>query len=87
MSQNQSNTFGQKWQHTLSELVIKAEQIAQSSQRKGKMSVEQLVQTLVLGCLEQEATSLRLWSEVAADLGCDITTSSIDERLTGRVVM
>jgi len=87
MSQKQSNTFGQKWQHRLSELVKKAEYIAQSSQRTGKMSVEQLVQTLVLGCLEQEKTSLRLWSEVAADLGCDITASSIGERLTERVVM
>lgn len=87
MSQTQSNTFSQKWQQTLSELVSKAEYIAQSSQRKGKMSVEQLVQSLVLGCMEQEKTSLRLWSEVAADLGCEITASSIDERLTGRVVM
>jgi len=87
MSRTQSNIFGQKWQYILSELVKKAEYIAQSSQRTGKMSVEQLVQTLVLGCLEQESTSLRLWSEVAADLGCDITASSIDERLTGRVAM
>lgn len=87
MSPTQCNTFGQNWQHILSELVIKAENLAQSSQRKSKMSVEQLVQTLVLGCLEQEKTSLRLWSEVAADLGCEITTSSIDERLTERVVM
>jgi|GEM_PF-4531006 len=34
---------------------------------KGKMSVEQLVQILVLGCMEREKTSLRLWQEVAAD--------------------
>jgi len=87
MSQKQSNTFDQKWQYVLSELVIKAEYLARSSQRNRKMSVEQLVQSLVLGCLEEEQTSLRLWSEVAADLGCEITGSSIDERLTGRVVM
>lgn len=87
MSQNQSNTFGSKWQHTLCDLVHQAEWLAQSSQRQRKMSVEQLVQTLVLGCLQAEPTSLRLWCEVAADLGCDITASSLDERLTGRVVM
>jgi len=67
MSQFESNSFGQKWQQILSELVKKAEYLAQSSQRKGKMSVEQLVQTLVLGCMEREKTSLRLWQEVAAD--------------------
>jgi len=50
------------------------------------MSVEQLVQTLILGCLDREQTSLRLWSEVAQELGCDITASSLDERLTYRLV-
>ena len=89
MPTQKSNTFtlGRKWQETLSDLVIEAEQLAQSSQRTRKMSVEQLVQTLVLGCLEPEAVSLRLWSEVAAELGCEITPSSLDERLTKRTVM
>ena len=87
MSHLQSNALCQKWQHVLSRLVIKAERLAQSSQRKRKMSVEQLVQTLVLGCLEPGQVSLRLWSEVAAEMGCEISASSLDERLTPRVVV
>lgn len=87
MSQTQSNLIRNKWQAIFTEKVREAEQIAQSSQRERAMSVEQLVQTLVLGCLEQETVSLRSWCEVAADLGCQITTSSLDERLTQRAVM
>lgn len=87
MSPIKSNAIQEKWQYTLTELVQQAEYLAQSSQRTRKMSVEQLVQTLVLGCLESEAVSLRLWSEVADELGCEITASSIDERLTDRAVM
>lgn len=87
MSYKQSSATCEKWQHTLTDLVQQAEQIAQSSQRHRNMSVEQLVQTLVLGCLESEPVSLRLWSEVASDLGCEITASSLDERLTERAVM
>lgn len=87
MSHKQFNTLHQKWHQVLSERVVEAEQIAQSSQREGKMSVEQFVQTLVLGCLDPEEVSLRLWSEIADELGCEITASSIDERLTKRAVM
>ena len=87
MSSNKSNTLQGKWQQILSDVVIEAEALVQSSQRQRKLSVEQLVQTLVIGCLEGEKVSLRLWSEVAADLGCEISASSLDERLTGRVVM
>jgi hypothetical protein len=67
--------------------VVEAEKMAQRQQRHRKRSVEQFVQTIVLGCLEPEETSLGLWSEVADDLGCEITASSIDERLTDRAVM
>lgn len=87
MSPTQSNAIQEKWHYTLTELVQQAEYVAQSSQRTRNMSVEQFVQTLVLGCLDSEPVSLRLWSEVASDLGCEITTSSIDERLTDRAVM
>lgn len=87
MSYRQCNTIREKWHQTLTDVVQQAEQIAQSSQRNRNMSVEQLVQTLVLGCLDPEDVSLRLWSDVAADLGCSITATSIDERLTERAVM
>jgi hypothetical protein len=87
MSRPKFNQLSEKWQQVLVDSVLEAEALVQSSQRQGKMSVEQLVQTLVIGCLEKEGVSLRLWSEVAADLGCDISASSLDERLTGRVVM
>lgn len=87
MSYKQSNTIRKKWHQTLTSLVQQAEQIAQSSQRQRKMSVEQFVQTMVLGCLDPEAVSLRLWCEVTSELGCQITGSSIDERMTERTVM
>jgi hypothetical protein len=87
MSATKFNQLSEKWQQVLVDSVLEAEALVQSSQRQRKMSVEQLVQTLVIGCLETEAVSLRLWSEVAADLGCTISASSLDERLTGRVVM
>lgn len=87
MSHTQSNAIQEKWHYKLTELVQQAEYVAQSSQRTRNMSVEQFVQTLVLGCLDSEPVSLRLWSEVASDLGCEITASSIDERLTKRAVM
>ena len=87
MSHKQCNILHQKWNQILSELVVEAEKMAQRQQRHRKRSVEQFVQTIVLGCLEPEETSLGLWSEVADDLGCEITASSIDERLTDRAVM
>lgn len=87
MDKVECNTLHQKWHQVLSEMVVEAEQIAQSSQRKRKMSVEQFVQTLVLGCLDLEEVSLALWSEIAEELGCEIKASSIDERLTKRAVM
>ena len=71
----------------LSDLVKEAERLVQSSQRRRKMSVKQLVQSLVLGCLEKGKPSLSSWVDVASDLGCEITKSSLDERLTGRLVM
>ena len=87
MSYKQCKPIREKWHQTLTSLVKQAEQLAQSSQRNRNMSVEQFVQTLVLGCLDPEDVSLRLWSEIAADLGCSITATSIDERLTERAVM
>src|SRR5262245_54321772 len=87
MPSNKSNTLQAKWQQVLSASVIEAEALVQSSQRQRKMNVEQLVQTLVIGCLETESVSLRLWCEVAADLGCPISMSGMDERLSRRVVM
>ncbi len=87
MPNKESNILQQKWQSVLSKLVQNAELMAQSSQRKRNLSVEQLVQTLVLGCLEGETVSLRLWSEIAGELGVEISASSIDERLTKRVVL
>jgi hypothetical protein len=87
MSTTKFNQLSEKWWQVLVDSVIEAEALVQSSQRQRKMRVEQLVQTLVIGCLETEAVSLRLGSEVAADLGCAISVSSLEERLTGRVVM
>ena len=87
MSQIECNTVVSKWRQVLSDLTRQAEQIAQSSQRTRKLSVEQLVQVLVLGSLNAEQVSLRLWSEIASEIGCEITASSLDERLTKRAVV
>jgi hypothetical protein len=86
MSQKESKAIFQKWQHSLVDWVKKAESAIQSNPRQRKMSAEILVQSLVLGCLEQEKNSLRLWCQTASDLGCEIKASSLDERLTKRLV-
>ncbi len=87
MSKAKCTKLGKQWQVVLSELVQEAERLVQSSQRQRKLSVEQLVQSLVLGCLEKGKVSLSTWVDVAYDLGCEITKSSLDERLTGRLAM
>lgn len=87
MSKKECTKLGKQWQVVLSELVKEGERLVQSSQRQRKMSVEQLVQSLVLGCLEKGKVSLSTWVDVASDLGCEITKSSLDERLTGRLAM
>ena len=87
MSKQECIQLGKQWQFILSELVSEAEQLVRSSQRKRKMSVEVLVQSLVLGCLEKGKVSLSTFVDVATDLGCDITKSSFDERLTDRLAL
>ncbi len=87
MSKKECTKLGKQWQVVLSEIVREVESVVQSSQRERKLSVEKLVQSLVLGCLEKGKVSLSTWVDVASDLGCEITKSSLDERLTGRLVL
>src|SRR5690606_26775473 len=87
MSKKECTKLAKQWQVVLSEVVTEAERLVQSSQRRRKLSVEQLVQSLVLGCLEKGKVSLSTWVDVAHDLGCEISKSSLDDRLTGRLAM
>lgn len=83
----QSKAIMENWQTILSELVQEAEELTQTVQRHRKLDVETLVQSLVLGCLEKPDASLRDFAQVAHDLGVDVVTSSLHERLTPRVAM
>lgn len=87
MSKKEYIKLAKQWQMVLSEIVSEAERLVKSSQRHRKLSVEKLVQSLVLGCIEKGKVSLSTWVDVASDLGCEITKSSLDERLTGRLAM
>lgn len=87
MSKKECTKLGKQWQVVLSEIVREAERLVKSSQRERKLSVEKLVQSPVLGCLEKGKVSLSTWVDVASDLGCEITKSSFDERLTRRLVL
>lgn len=51
-------------------------------QRRRQLPVKALIQTLVLGCLEQPRISLEGLSSVASDMGYTISASGIHQRLT-----
>ncbi len=87
MSKDQYKAIGKNWQAILSELVVEAEGLAQSVERRGKLGVDKLVQTLVLSCLEEPAASLQDMVQVAQSLGVRVGKSSLHERLTHRLVM
>lgn len=87
MPHSKSSTWSSNWQMILKTFVRDAEQVAQTQQRHRVMSVESLVQSLVLSSLKTPKASLGDLCQVARDLGVNITKSSMDERLTGRVVM
>lgn len=87
MSRQKYNRLADQWHTVLTDVVQAAERLCRSSQRERKLSVEQLVQTLVLGCLEKGEPSLQDWADIAYELGVSITASGINQRLSTRLVM
>jgi len=87
MPRKKSSTWSANWQMILKTFVREAEQVARTQQRQRVLSVENLVQSLVLGSLKTSKASLGDLCQVARDLGVNITKSSMNDRLTARVVM
>lgn len=83
----QDTRIKNSWRVILSDYVQEVEAWVRSSQRVRELSAEKLVQTLVLGCLENGNASLSDLAKVAGDLGCEIKPASLHDRLTDRVVM
>ena len=87
MSHSKSKPLAQNWQEILVQQTRQAEREVQTVKRKRVLSVELLVQTLVLGCLTDVKASLADFVQTAAKLGVSMHKSSFDERLTARLVM
>lgn len=87
MSQSKFSRLAGNWHEVLWEITRQSEQVAHTVKRKRQMSVEILVQTLVLECLTNVKASLADFVQTATQLGARINKSSFDERLTERLVM
>lgn len=72
---------GQEIQNILEYLVIQANSICQFSQRDTELNAIRFVEVLVLGWLRRGRASLNDLSEMALDLGCNITGAAIHERI------
>jgi hypothetical protein len=81
MSKSKYSDKTEQLQVVLEELVQKANEVCQFSQRNTPLNAERFVQTLVLGWLRRTDASLNELAQTAEDLGSSVTGSAINERL------
>lgn len=87
MPRKQCTVKAQALQAILTEVVDEANRISGFSQRKRQCDARILVQTLVLGWLENPAASLAELSRMAGRFGCTISAQGLNARLNERAVV